>query len=58
MLTNVSHSGGVDTVGEILFTTPFGYMFSDAAESEECLLPASDRTVDALIALGDAMGDA
>lgn len=58
MLKNVTHSGGVEDVGEILFATPFGYMLPEAAASEECLLPVAERTVDALIALGDAMGDA
>lgn len=57
MLKNVSHSGGVEVVGEVLFNTPFGYMLPDAAASEECLLPVSERTVDALLALGDAMVD-
>ena len=58
MLKNVSHSGGVEDVGEILFNTPFGYMLPDAAASEECLLPVAERTMDALISLGSAMGDA
>jgi len=58
MLKNVTHSGGVEDVGEVLFSTPFGYMLPDAAASEECLLPVSERTLDALLALGDAMGDA
>ena len=58
MLTNVSHSGGVQAVDEILFSTPFGYMFPAAARSPECLLPVSERTLDALLALGNAMGDA
>jgi len=58
MLKNVTHSGGVEDVGEVLFTTPFGYMLPDAAASEECLLPVGERTMDALIALGDAMGEA
>lgn len=58
MLKNVTHSGGVEDVEEILFTTPFGYMFPDAAGSEECLLPVSERSLDALLALGEAMGDA
>ena len=57
MLKNVTHSGGVEDVEEILFTTPFGYMFTDAAKSQECLLPVSERTLDALLLLGDAMGD-
>lgn len=58
MLKNVTHSGGVEDVGELLFSTPFGYMLPEAAASEECLLPVSERTTDALLELGDAMGDA
>ena len=58
MLKNVSHTGGVEAAEEILFDTPFGYMFRDTAESPECVLPVSARTQKALIDLGDAMGDA
>ncbi len=58
MLTKVSHSGGVEDAEEILFNTPFGYLFPDAAASSECLLPKSERCEDALLALGQAMGDA
>lgn len=58
MLKNVTHSGGVEDVGEVLFTTPFGYMLPDAAASEECLLPVGERTLDALLNLGNAMGEA
>lgn len=53
----VSHHSGLAAEGQILFCTPFGYMFDDAARSPDCLLPASPKTVDALIALGKAMGD-
>lgn len=53
----VSHHDGVATDGQILFCTPFGYMFEDAARSEKCLLPVSDKTVPALLKLGEAMGD-
>ncbi len=58
MLKNVSHAGGVEDTAEILFTTPFGYMFPDAAKSPECVLAVSERTEDALLDLGNAMGDA
>ena len=58
MLKNVSHSGGVEDAEEILFNTPFGYLFPGAAESPECLLPQSERCEDALLALGQAMVDA
>jgi len=53
----VSHHSGVDTEGQILFSTPFGYMFEDAARSEACLLPVSDDTVAGLLKLGSAMAD-
>jgi len=58
VLTNVTHAGGVEYADEILFTTPFGYLFLDAAHTPECLLAVSQRTEDALSALGNAMGDA
>ena len=58
MLTNVTHAGGVENADEILFTTPFGYLFLDAAHRPECLLAVSERTENALDALGDAMGEA
>lgn len=57
MLKNVTHAGGVENVDEILFSTPFGYMFHDLARRPECLLPESERTEDALLMLGDAMGE-
>lgn len=58
MLNNITHAGGIQEVDEVLFTTPFDYMFPEAAKSPECLLPVSSRTEDALLALGAAMGDA
>jgi hypothetical protein len=58
MLTNITHAGGVEAVDEILFNTPFGYMFDHLAKSPECLLPvAEERTEDALLQLGNAMGE-
>ena len=53
----ISHHEGVKTEGQILFCTPFGYMFEDAARSADCLLPVSDDTVNGLLKLGEAMGD-
>lgn len=53
----MTHHEGVETEGQILFCTPFGYMFDDVARSEKCLLPVSPKTVDALLNLGEAMGD-
>ena len=58
MLTNVTHAGGVENADEILFTTPFGYLFPDAAHRPDYLLAVSERTESALDALGDAMGEA
>ncbi|MDF1794713.1 MAG: heme peroxidase family protein [Thalassobaculaceae bacterium] len=53
----MSHHDGVEAEGQVLFCTPFGYMFEDAARSQTCLLPVSKKTVDALLKLGEAMGD-
>lgn len=58
MTTSVSHAGGLSTDGEILFSTPFGYMFPDLVHSEACVLAHSERTQDALLDLGAAMGEA
>ncbi|MEQ9334119.1 heme peroxidase family protein [Thalassobaculum sp.] len=52
-----SHATGVTGEGQVLFCTPFGYMFRDAAGSPGCLLPATQRTIDGLLALGTAMAD-
>jgi len=57
MLKDVKHGGVVDDVREIQFTTPFGYMFEAQAQTPENLLPVSERTEDALLQLGDAMGE-
>jgi len=57
MLTNVSHAGGVENVDEIQFRTPFGYMFEYQANEADALLPVAERTEDALLMLGDAMGE-
>ncbi|MGC4961712.1 peroxidase family protein [Gordonia sp. DT101] len=55
MFTKFSHTGEVATQDELLFTTPFGYMFPDAAHSSSRLLPNSPETLPALKQLGDAM---
>lgn len=55
MFTKFSHTGEVATQDELLFTTPFGYLFDDAAHSASCLLPRSCETITALKQLGDAM---
>jgi hypothetical protein len=57
MLTKLSHAGGVQSVDEILFSTPFNYLFPDAARSAACLLPRDQSTLDGLKDLGSLMGD-
>lgn len=55
MLKQISHTGGVTDVDEVLFSTPFGYLFPELAESEACRLAAGQDTTRALLELGDAM---
>ncbi|MCF3638402.1 hypothetical protein LXM94_00270 [Rhizobium sp. TRM95111] len=55
MLKHISHTGGVSDTEEILFSTPFGYMFPDLAASASCRLPEGQDTTRSLIALGAAM---
>ena len=57
MLKNVTHAGPAREVEEILFATPFDYMFPEAARQDHCLLPAGQATTRALLALGSAMSD-
>ncbi|MEA5495819.1 MAG: heme peroxidase family protein [Limnoraphis robusta] len=68
MLNNISHAGGVnpqakerrEQTEEILFSTPFGYMFPDLVigeNTENNKLPVADSTIPALKMLGDAMAD-
>lgn len=57
MLKNVSHAGGVEKADEILFNTPFGYMFPQLAALPECKLPVRPQTLSALQKLGTAMAD-
>lgn len=62
MLKNISHAGGVESTDEILFSTPFNYLFPELANSPQCRLPDDDdatigRTNEALLQLGSAMGD-
>jgi len=57
MFVNISHSEGLSPADEILFTSPFGYMFIDASHSDKCLLPESEFTVEGLKKLGKAMAD-
>lgn len=57
MLKDVKHGGIAENAAEIQFRTPFGYMFEEQARTPTCLLPVSDRTQEALLQLGDAMGE-
>ncbi|WP_420562242.1 hypothetical protein [Thalassobaculum sp.] len=52
-----SHQHGVETDGRAAGRSAFGYLFEDAARRPDCLLPVSERTVNALLDLGAAMGD-
>ena len=57
----MSHMGGPDgqeKPEEILFSTPFDYLFPDLARNEDALLPEEGKTIEALNALGDLMADA
>ena len=56
MLQNASHLTGELGEGEILFQTPFGYMFPELAKSSDCKLVKWPATQYALEALGSAMG--
>ena len=58
MFKKISHANGMETdEAEILFSTPFNYLFPDAARSVPCLLLHSNNTVTGLQALGEAMAD-
>jgi len=64
MLKKMSHAGGVNPPGhpeespeEILFDTPFNYMFPHLVEMPQSKLPVTPSTVEALKKLGDAMAD-
>ncbi|MCB0196468.1 MAG: hypothetical protein KDJ65_31235 [Anaerolineae bacterium] len=57
MLKKISHTAGVEDTEEILFNTPFGYMFSELANSDDCKLPVGFPTIRALQQLGVAMAD-
>lgn len=54
---HISHQDGGDSEGRAAGCSRFGYLFEEAARSPDCLLPASDDTVNALLDLGAAMGD-
>ncbi|WP_353808499.1 peroxidase family protein [Agromyces sp. SYSU T00194] len=55
MLQNLSHAGASTAVEEILFSTPFGYMFPELASNPDHCLPTGQDTTRALLALGTAM---
>ena len=57
MFSKASHAQGVMPEEEILFSTPFNYLFPDAARSRPCLLPQSESTRAGLFALGKEMAD-
>ncbi|RPF70233.1 peroxidase family protein [Aurantiacibacter spongiae] len=57
MFEKVTHMLGLVSEEEILFSTPFDYMFPEAARSLPCLLPRSEATLHGLRALGSAMAD-
>jgi hypothetical protein len=57
MFKRISHAEGVKDDDEILFSTPFNYLFPDAARSPACLLPVTEATHAGLRALGAAMAD-
>lgn len=57
MLKGITHIGEVGEVEEVLFETPFNYMFPDLAVSPDCLLPEGQDTTRALLALGKAMAE-
>lgn len=55
MLKHVSHLTGLSDTSEILYATPFGYMFPELADSPACRLPEGQDTIRALIRLGEVM---
>lgn len=57
MLKHTGHLTGVAESGEILFETPFGYIFDFLCHQDEHLLPPSDSTIRGLLHLGDIMAD-
>ncbi len=57
MLNNANHFRGVKFQGEILFDTPFGYMFYHLCKEENCLLPKSKETITNLLELGSLMAE-
>lgn len=57
MLKHLSHAGGVKPAEEILFSTPFGYLFPELAASPAAKLMEQTATIRALLNLGDAMAD-
>ena len=57
MFTKITHADGIESDVEILFSTPFGYFFPEAARSAACLLPRDEATVAALETLGTLVAD-
>ncbi|MEM9922002.1 MAG: heme peroxidase family protein [Bacteroidota bacterium] len=57
MLRNINHLQGVKNGEEILYDTPFGYIFEYLCNNPLCRLPASCEVIDNLIELGSFMSD-
>ena len=57
MFKKISHTEGIKSETEILFSTSFNYMFPDAARSKPCLLPETVITLQGLRELGKLMAD-
>ncbi len=57
MLRNFSHIVGTPNSDEILYDTPFGYMFNYLCHCQSHLLPEGARTIHYLLELGKIMAD-
>lgn len=56
-MSHLSENTAEPGTDPILFFTPFNYLFPTAAREPDCLLDVSKKTVQGLVALGEAMGD-
>lgn len=57
MISNLKHITGAQSPNEILFDTPFDYMFEYLCRQKHCKLPEDHKTIKGLLALGEIMGD-
>ena len=57
MLKEITHAGGTRDRVELLFATPFGYLFPELTTNPDCLLPEGQDTTRALLKLGKAMAE-